>query len=177
MVNKTVRVACAGLVMALSGALAGCSGNLPSEAAIVGDASISHDDVERNVAGLAEAFELDASRINAQNVVGAMITGLQADQIARDNGITITNGERDASLSADETGAQLLKIPDAKSLAYDLADAQIVAQQIGGEKFLEQARGIEVRLNPRYGTFQQGQMTGQTGSLSDPIAPAAPEAP
>lgn len=177
MVNKTVRVACAGLALVMAAATAGCSGNNPSDAAIVGGTSITQSDVDRNVDGLAEAFKLDASRINARNVVGAMITGLQAEQIAAENNITITNGQRDASLATDETGAQLLQVPDAKELAYDLADAQIVAQQIGVEQFTQRAKEINVKLNPRYGNFEQGQMTGETGSLSDPIAPATPQAP
>ncbi len=177
MVDKRVRLACAGLVLAMAAATAGCSGNNPSDAAIVGGTSITQSDVDRNVEGLAEAFELDPSRINARNVVGAMITGLQAEQIAAQNNITITDGQRDASLATDETGAQLLRVPDAKRLAYDLADAQIVAQQIGAETFTEQAKEINVRLNPRYGNFEQGQMTGETGSLSDPVAPETPPAP
>lgn len=177
MVRKSVRVAGAGLALVMAAATAGCSGNNPSDAAIVGGTSISQSEVDDNVAGLAEAFELDASRINARNVVGAMITGVQAEQIAAENDITITNAQRDQSLVTDETGAQLLRVPDAKELAYDLADAQIVAQQIGAEKFTERAQQIEVKLNPRYGNFEQGQMTGETGSLSDPIAPEIPQAP
>lgn len=177
MVRKTVRVACVGLAVAMAGMLSGCAGNNPSDAAIVGGTAISQEAVDRNVQGLAEAFELDASRINARNVVGAMITGLQAEQIAARNNITITNAERDASLATDETGAQLLAVPDAKQLAYDLADAQLVAQQLGPEAFTDQAKEIKVNLNPRYGNFKDGQMTGDSGSLSDPVDPETQPVP
>ena len=175
--RRTVRaLASATAVVAVAGAglagVAGCAGGAPSEAAVVGGRSVSQSDVERGVQGLSVALNVPVERINPQNVVGALISGVQADQIAAANHITITDAQRDATLAGDQTGAQLLQQADAKELAYDLADAQIVSQQLGVQKYLADTEAIPVRLNPRYGSWKNGQMVGDTGSLSQPASPS-----
>lgn len=168
--RKSLRIAAAGAAVALMASLSACS-QAPSNAAVVDGVRITQDEVATNTRGVAEAFGLTEDRIDKRVVVGAMISGVQADKLAQQNGITITDAERDASLSQDQTGAALIAHPVAKTIAYDLADAQIVAQKIGEQKFVDESKAMTVKLNPIYGTWQDGQMTGQSGSLSRELNP------
>lgn len=168
--RKTLRIAAAGASVALVTSLSACA-SAPSNAAVVDGHVITQQQVKDGVQGVATAFGLEANRINNQVVVGALISGVQAEILAQRNNIQITDAQRDAVLATEQSGAALVKDPVGKQIAYDLADAQIVAQKIGEEKFMSESRAMNVTLNPLYGSWQDGQMTGQSGSLSRELNP------
>jgi hypothetical protein len=71
----------------------------------------------------------------------------------------------------------LLEVADAKPIAYDVADQQIVVQTLGEASFLAELEKRQVTLNPRYGVLDPKQkivITDQSGSLSRPAATQAP---
>ena len=73
--------------------------------------------------------------------------------------------------------APLLTVPEARAVAYDVADSQIVSQKLGAEAFLAALRSQRVTLNPRYGVLDPAQKTivsGQSGSLSVPAQGETP---
>jgi hypothetical protein len=173
-VPRTRRVAVAAVAL-LGLALAGCGNASPGVVAYVGDEAISQSSVDSAVAGLSSTLQ-EGQTVSSQAVVNAMIHGALAEQIAARENITITDADRDAVLQATEL-APLVAIPAAKPIAYDVADQQIVAQQVGSDAYLEQVQQLPVKLNPRYGVLDPGQkliVTGQSGSLSQPAAGATP---
>ena len=65
-------------------------------------------------------------------------------------------------------------MPDAKPIAFDVADQQIVAQKVGPDAYLTEVGERSVTLNPRFGVLDPAQkliLPDQTGSLAKP-APA-----
>ena len=173
-VPRTRRVAVAAVAL-LGLALAGCGNASPAVVAYVGDEAISQSSVESAVAGVSSTLE-QGQTVSSEAVVNAMIHGALSEQIAARENIAITDADRDAVLQASEL-APLVAIPAAKPVAYDVADQQIVAQQVGPEAYLEQVQQLPVKLNPRYGVLDPGQkliVTGQSGSLSQPAAGETP---
>jgi hypothetical protein len=173
-VPRTRRVALAAVAL-LGLALAGCGNASPSVVAYVGDEAISQSAVDSAVAGLSSTLQ-EGQTVSSEAVVNAMIHGALSEQIAARENITITDADRDAVLQASEL-APLVTVPAAKPVAYDVADQQIVAQQVGPDAYLQQVQQLPVKLNPRYGVLDPGQkliVTGESGSLSRPAAGATP---
>lgn len=154
-------------------ALAGCSNASPSVVAYVGDSEVTQTEVEQAVAGLRTTLE-EGQTVSSEAVVNTMIQGELAAQIAADRGLTITDAQRNSVLAQSEL-APLVSVPEAKELVYDLADTELVSQQVGTEGYLAELKARKVTLNPRYGVLDPDQkivVTGRSGSLSEPAAPA-----
>jgi hypothetical protein len=167
----------AALALALSAALlaAGCSNASPGVVAYVGDAQITQRQVETAVAAVGSTVE-EGQTVSQEAVINAMIQGELAAQIARDNRINITDAERDTFLKTTNL-AGLLNVADAKPIAYDVADQQLVSKRLGAAPYLAQLDKREVKLNPRYGVLDPKQKViapEQSGSLSRPAAAQTP---
>jgi hypothetical protein len=157
-------------------ALAGCANAEPSVVAYVGSDRITQDRFDRAVAGVSSTLQ-EGQQVSRDAVVNAMIHGALAEQIAADNQIQVTDGQRDEFLQTTEL-AVLLDNADARELAYDIADQQLVSQQVGAEAYVAAVRDSSVTLNPRFGVLDPAQKlitsVEQTGSLSEPAPLAAP---
>lgn len=154
-------------------ALAGCSGASPSVVAYVGDAQISQRQLEEAVEGLSTTLQ-EGQTVSSEAVVNAMIQGEIAAQIAAEQDIALTDADRDAVLAQSEL-APLASVPAAREVVYDVADSQLVAQELGADAFLAAIAQRDVTLNPRYGVLDPEQkivVSGQSGSLSEPAEPA-----
>jgi hypothetical protein len=157
-------------------ALAGCSNASPSVVAYVGEDRITERQLEQAVDGLSGTLA-EGQTVSTEAVVNAMIQGAIAEQIAAERGIELTDAGRDALLAQSEL-APLTQVPEAREVVYDVADFQIVAQELGEEAVLAEIAKSDVTLNPRYGVLDPERkilVTGRTGSLSEPVEP--PPAP
>jgi hypothetical protein len=153
-------------------ALAGCANAEPGVVAYVGDTRITQGQLDRAVAGVSATLE-PGQQVSRDAVVNVMIHGVLAEQIAADHNISVTDSEREALIKRSEL-ADLLAVPDAKPIAFDIADQQIVAQRVGAEAYLTAVRERPVTLNPRFGVLDPAQkliLGDRTGSLAKP-APA-----
>ncbi|HEX8509551.1 MAG TPA: hypothetical protein VF635_08665 [Propionibacteriaceae bacterium] len=153
--------------------LAGCGNAAPGVVAYVGDTQIKEKQVESAVAALTTTVQ-EGQTVSTEAVINAMIQGELSAQIARDRKITITDGQREALLKTSQL-APLLNVAGAKTVAYDVADQQIVADKLGAAPYLAEVAKRTVTLNPRYGVLDAKQkviLEGQSGSLSSPAAPA-----
>lgn len=153
-------------------ALAGCAGAEPGVVAYVGGDRITQGQLDRVLAGLSSTLQ-EGQRVNRDAVVNAMIQGVIAEQIAAEKNLRITDAERDELLRTSELAA-LLDEPDAKALAYDFADSNLVAQKVGAQAYLDGVKATPVTLNPRFGVLDPNEKTitsaEETGSLSTPAA-------
>ena len=143
----------------------------PSTVAYVGDSRVTQGQLDTALAGVQQTLQA-GQQVSPSAVVNVMIHGALADQIAATNDITITDTERDAVIKGSNLAA-LLDVPDAKPIAYDLADQQLVAQAVGPDAYLQAVQGIDVELNPRFGVLDPTQKTivdGQSSSLSLPVS-------
>ncbi|GAA2111331.1 hypothetical protein GCM10009841_34080 [Microlunatus panaciterrae] len=150
--HRHVRTAGAALASLAMVAVAGCASGSPHVVAYVDGVQISQSQLHEAVSGVAQAFGTER-QIKEQAIVDAMVRGEVAAQLASEKKITITDAERDALFSGDADGAKLLAVPAARQVAYDLADEQIVAKQLGVEAYLAGLKKAKVKLNPRYGVW------------------------
>lgn len=161
-----------GLMAAAVLALGGCANAEPGVVAYVGDERVTERQLNQAVGGLTATLQ-EGQRVNRDAVVNAMIQGEIAEQVAADRNIRVTDAERDALLRTSEL-AGLLDEPDAKALAYDFADTNIVAQKVGAQGYLDAVKATPVTLNPRFGVLNPDDKTitsvEETGSLSTPAA-------
>jgi hypothetical protein len=154
-------------------ALAGCANAEPGVVAYVGDTRITEKQLDRIVAGLSSTLQ-EGQQVAHDAVVNAMIHGALAEQIAAEHNISITDSERETVINNSEL-AGLLAVPDAKPIAFDVADQQIVAKKLGAQAYLNAVKDIPVKLNPRFGVLDPDRkliISGRTGSLAEPATPA-----
>jgi hypothetical protein len=156
-------------------ALAGCANAEPGVVAYVGETRITQAQLDRAVAGVSSTLD-EGQQVSREAVVNAMIHGALAEQIAADRNISVTDTERE-NLIRRSALADLLAVPDAKPIAFDVADQQIVAQQVGAEAYLTEVRERPVTLNPRFGVLDPTRkliIPGRTGSLAEPASAPTP---
>ena len=170
--SRTWARAGAGMAAAAVLALGGCANAQPGVVAYVGDERITERQLDQVVAGV-ESTLAEGQQVNRDAVVNIMVQGVIAEQVAAAKRVTVTDGERDALVGTGDL-AGLLAVPDAKPLAYDLADQEIVARKVGAQGYLEAVRATSVTLNPRFGVLNPEDKTitsvEETGSLSTPAA-------
>jgi SurA N-terminal domain len=156
-------------------ALTACANAEPGVVAYVGATRITQQEVDRAVAGVSATLA-EGQQVSRDAVVNAMIHGELAEQIAADRNIRVTDSEREELIKTSEL-AGLLAVPDARPIAFDVADQQIVAQRLGAEAYLNEVRDRPVTLNPRFGVLDPTRKLirgDQTGSLARPVPTRAP---
>lgn len=147
----------------LSGAvvLGGCENG--ATVASVDGTPITRSQLDTSMSG-ARQMSQPGQQPSADQVLTIMIRGQIADRIARQRGISISDANRDKQLNP-----AVLQVSDARELAYDLADTQIVVNAIGQDAFKKALASAHVSVNPRYGTWDPKQafgVRGGNGSLS-----------
>lgn len=145
----------------LSGAavLGGCA-ETGQTVATVGSTRITRDQFTTTLSGAKEV-----SQLTPDQVLSVMIQGEVAAQVAQQRDINISDADRDKQLNPD-----VLKVADARELAYDLADIQIVSSTIGQNAFSKALSSARVTVNPRFGTWNPKQslaIVPGSGSLSE----------
>jgi hypothetical protein len=166
--GRRSRWAAAAVAVVAAMSVAGCSQNSPTVAAYVGSETITNDEIESAVQGINEAIG-EQGPVPRQEVVTAMVLGEVSAQIAERRDLEITDAERTA-----KTNPQLLAFPEAKAVAFDLADSVIVQEELGPEEYLAEIKATEVTVNPRYGVWNPDArdrplLDPQAGSLSQSV--------
>lgn len=165
-------VAGGALLLALGG-LSACGQASPSVVAYVGGTAITQTQLDEAVTGVSSTVE-EGQQVSPQAVVNVLVHGIIAERIASQDGIAITDADRDAVLKGSNLES-LLAVPAARPIAYDVADQEIVAQKLGSQVFLDRVAQQDVTLNPRYGVLDPAQkliLSDQSGSLAKPAGPS-----
>lgn len=163
-IRALVAAALAAVVVMLA---SGCVGGSPSTVAYVGDDRITQNQLDTALAGVQQTLE-QGQQVSAEAVVNVLIAGQIADQIAAQHNVRVTDAQRDQILATSNL-APLLAVPDAKQVAYDIADQQLVAKAVGSDAYLKDMQAMSVDLNPRFGVLDPSTKTiveGQSSSLS-----------
>ncbi|GAB3738689.1 hypothetical protein GCM10028864_00900 [Microlunatus parietis] len=154
----------------------GCAGSAPDVAAYVGPNQISDRDLHEITVAADEVLRTQGQRASSGGVLNGLVLGEIAEQTATQRGIKISDSERDALISPSNLGS-LLGNGRTRELAYALADAELVRMRVGDETFLRALGDAEVRLNPRYGTWQPdayAQGGSMVGAGSESLSLPAP---
>ena len=163
------RAGVAGIVLLVL-AVGGCANAEPGVAAYVGDDRITQRQVDDAVDAVSAILQ-EGQTVSTQAVVNVMIHGAMSEQIAEKQGIAITDRERVEVLKNTDL-APLLEVPAARPVLDDIADQQIVVENLG-QRYLTEISTINVTLNPRFGVLDPNQktiITGQSSSLAEPVA-------
>jgi len=164
-----------GGVVLLTLLVAGCAKQDPSVVAYVGNAEITQQQVDDAVEGVSSILQ-EGQSVSRPAIVNAMIHGLIAEHVAAANKITITDGDRDVLIKNSDL-AGLLNVPKGRPIAYDVADQQIVSNQLGSEAYLAAIAQQPVTLNPRFGVLDPNQKTiiaDRSASLAKPMPSPTP---
>lgn len=171
LVRAAIAAALAALLVLLA---AGCAiAGSPGTVAYVGDQQITQQQLDAALDGVQSTLE-EGQQVSPEAVVNVMIQGRIADQIATQRGLTVTDAQRDAVLKQSNL-APMLEQPEAKQVAYDIANPQLVAQEVGTQNYLQDLQAMRVELNPRFGVLDPASKTiveGQSSSLSLPASPS-----
>jgi hypothetical protein len=173
--RSTARARALAGIVAVTLSVAGCADAEPSVVAYVGPSKITQQQVDDAVEGVSTILE-EGQTVSRAAIVNALIHGAIAEQLAADNKITITDGERDA-LIKNSNLAGLLNVPKARPVAYDVADQQIVSEKIGSGAYLAAVGAQQVTLNPRFGVLDPNQKTiiaDKSASLAEPAPSPSP---
>ncbi len=146
-------------------ALSGCAGAEPRVVAYVGQSRITQQQLDDAVEGVSTTLE-EGQQVSNEAVVNALIHGALAERIAAENDIVLTDGERDAYLKTTDLG-NLLTVPKAREVVYDVADQQLVSTKLGAERYFAAVQDQPVTLNPRF-----GRARSRPRSSSSPGSPA-----
>lgn len=181
---RKLRRGCAVLLAVLAvGALVltGCTPRSGSAAAYVDGTPISATELNRVAAGVATYLD-PSTAVSKPGVLAVLVRGRLADAVASRRGIAITDGERDqfiaqqAKVNSEYKSYQaFLTHPDAREVVYATADADLIAQRIGGAtELVAAARQVPMEVNPRFGEWvftdnTMGIRQDSSGSLSKPL--------
>lgn len=155
--------------------VAGCSTS-PTTALSVNQTSVSEstvlDTTKSCLTGL--GIPLEFAGANKVPTINNMLRGVMADQIAKDEGVQITDSQAEQlaqqSLPAEAQGQ--LNSPECKQMTLGAARFSLLIQQLGQETMMAAVRRLDVVVNPKYGAYdpEQGQIVqDSTGSLSRTI--------
>lgn len=150
-------------------ALAGCSYARPSVAAEVGATTITDAQVEAATTAVATALASEPMRVRPA-VLQWLVLGELSRQLNARNQLGLTDAQRESSARASRLSA-LMDDPATRDFALNGGDFTYVSDKLGSlEEFQQQAAGIPVMLNPRYGTWDPATLViGEPGGLSQPF--------
>jgi hypothetical protein len=140
--GRTVKALIATTLLAGGIALGGCASS-PANAAVVDGTEISRETFTADVEGAGQV-----SQLTPDQVLSVLVQAAVAERLAAEEDITITDAEREQQLNPE-----VLAVTDARHFVMELADVQIVAGELGEEQFTEALRSADVRVNPRYGSW------------------------
>lgn len=167
-----VRFAVPAVVLAGLLGLSACGQANPAVVAYVDGTEITQQQLDDAVGGVKETLQ-EGQQVSPQAVVNVLVQGVIAERIAAQDGIAITDAQRDAVIKGSNL-EPLLAVPAAKPVAYDAADQELVAQKLGSQGYLDRVAQQKVTLNPRYGVLDPQQkliVSDQSGSLAKSASP------
>jgi hypothetical protein len=173
--SSAVRVAALACILVVTLLAAGCAKAEPVVVAYVGPSKITQQQLDDAIEGVSTILQ-EGQSVSRSAIVNTMIHGEIAEQLAADNNIVISDGERDA-LIKNSNLAGLLNVPKGRPIAYDVADQQIVSDKMGSAAYLAAVANQPVTLNPRFGVLDPNQKTiiaDKSASLAEPMSTPTP---
>lgn len=174
MVKAAVKAAIGAIVGML--VLTGCAVTNPQVAAYVAGTPITQAEVDAVSGALAEASPdpTDTAAGFASTVLVIMVQNQIAAKAAADAGITVTDAQRQSFMSQNELYGTLVENPASTDFMNDFATTSIVvSDEAGVEAFRDVLADTSVRVNPRFGEWDDEAavlVEGSSGSLSE-LAP------
>lgn len=198
--GRTRRAALAAAAVGAAALLAGCGPTQAGSAAIVGDSRITDTQVAEQVSVVAAALGIPVSDQVTSAIITRMVTARIVDELAKREGVAISQGEVDAFIAEraqtaggiDRLKEELMKagIPeqDLNQTVVTALQIQVLAGKLApGEPQQEQqlvllraasqlSEQLHTQVSPRFGVWNSEimQMTRPADDLSSPPPSAQP---
>ncbi|MGO4956585.1 hypothetical protein ACTQ49_04810 [Luteococcus sp. Sow4_B9] len=160
---KLTRVA---VPMAALALFAGCSTPSAGVAFQVADNTVTMDQVNTSSAGCERLVQQQEGSLTGE-IARMLLTGEVAQAVAEKTGTQITPAMRSKALTALQ-GESLTADADCATAVNGFADFAAINEAVGQEKVQSIIRGLDVKVNPRFGNWDSstGTFSGTSGSLS-----------
>ncbi|GAB2483079.1 hypothetical protein GCM10027030_16560 [Luteococcus sediminum] len=154
------------LPMAALALVAGCSTPNGGTAFEVDGDRVAMGQVDSAADGCARVIKQDAAAVHGE-VARMLLVGSIGQAIAEQTRTAITPAMRSEAL-AKLQGEQLLADPQCATAVNAFADYAAINQELGQQKVAQAVKGLDVKVNPRFGNWDasRGSFTGASGSLS-----------
>lgn len=150
MTRLTKRIAAGLGALAFIGSLSACAGQ-PSEAAKVGDRTISVAEVDRTVAELPEAIKVQLPGMTHPSyVLNLKMRSMAAEEVATARGFDLRS-ESQQQLAGVRLAPVIAENEAARGLALAETEIDLLRERIGPEAMNAEFARIPVTVNPRYG--------------------------
>ncbi len=165
-VRGLASVVAAGVVVGLTGCAAGSG----SDALVINGDNYTIEQVQQTATALASTAGTEPTLRDQQIVVAALVVQSLAQQAVADAGNQISPADREAALATVPGGSALAENPGTQLYTDAVADVLYASSTVGSTALASQQAGTDIRINPRYGTWDTQQMTLVTGSGSLSVA-------
>ncbi|MEL4505355.1 hypothetical protein AAEX63_10585 [Luteococcus sp. H138] len=160
---KSARVAVPLMALAL---FAGCSTPTGGTAFEVNGQATRMSQVTDSAKGCAGIIQQDAAMIKTE-VAKMLLMGDLATEISKATKVELTPAMRGAALTKLQ-GDALTADPQCATAVRGFADYAALAEKLGQDKLAAAMSGLDVKVNPVFGTWdaKKGTFTSDSGSLS-----------
>lgn len=151
MTRLTTRIAAGIGALALTASMTACGGRA-STAAVVGDQRITVAEVENLAGGLPEQLIQGSPAIaHPSFVLSTKMRSLAAEQVAAELGVPNLRAETEKMLARDQISPVIANDAEARELLVQVAEVDLLAQQIGPDNINRAFARVPVEVNPRFG--------------------------
>ncbi|MDO4412954.1 hypothetical protein [Cutibacterium sp.] len=148
--------------------LSGCAGS-PNTAATVGNKTVSMESVDEAADHCSKYINPNAGLPPRQVISSTMIRGAVAQEILDNRGEKLSDAQRDQIIARNGMTA-LTSDPVCNAMARDFAGIYHLFDLEGEQKTMADLAAVEVKANPRLGTWDAKNLALQgSSSLSEPF--------
>lgn len=166
MMNKATRPVLAGAVIAAL-TLTGCS-SWPGAGAEVQTVRVADQQVVDTAKVIVDVTGVDNYTALRQAAFDLTL-GEASRQIVAAKGVEISAADKAAALAGSPAAQAISANPVGAPWGDAVATATLAIDKVGQDDFVEAIRGLDIRINPRYGTWSPQQMTMVDSSLSTSV--------
>lgn len=150
--------------VALTTTLGACGG-MPGTAATVDGQKISDTEVTKAVESYNSIVPEGQQKMTAPAALNELVKADLADELMRERGLSTAEFDQ---FYEEGVNPQLKDDEEISSLARELLKTPFIASKIGEQEVQQAYSSAKVEVNPRYGTWGEGKLNPDSGSLSVP---------
>lgn len=149
---------------ALTATLAGCGG-MPGTAATVNGEKISDTEVSEAMASYNSIVPQGQQKMTAPAALNELIKADLADDVMKQRGLSVAEFDQ---FYDEGVNPAIRNDEEISALARELLKTPFIASKLGEAEVQQDYSAAKVEVNPRYGTWGEGKLNPDSGSLSVP---------
>lgn len=162
--SGAVRGTIVAAAVALTATLSACGG-MPGTAATVNGQKIGDTEVSKAVENYNSIVPEGQQKMTAPAALNELVKADLADDVMRQRGLSAAEFDQ---FFDEGVNPEIKNDDEISSLARELLKTPFIASKIGEAEVQKEYSAAKVEVNPRYGTWGQGKLNPDSGSLSLP---------